>query len=346
VRAAIEERVVHIVTLALVLTGVDYLREFHLVAATPGEPFAAVWMEVFGHWLVRCTGLIVVISLCERAPLPGIARVMLQALAVIAVALATSNGLEVRLVGNTQFVRLGVEDSAIFAYSMWLQLAAGGLTSWYYAARGHSERMVASLRAAELARQHARKALLESRLEIVKAQVEPGFLLGTLARVQDLYEIDPARADRALDDLIDYLRAALPQLRDGSTTLGREVDLIDAYLRVAAARASPVRSRIAPLTAAQRGEYAPPMVLLPLVQMALDASAAGKGEGVAVEVETTAEGLQAHVRFDAGAARVPDARLEAVRRTLESLFGARATLECAAAGVTATWPRDNPTRTP
>ena len=79
--------------------------------------------------------------------------------------------------------------------------------SWYYQARGDSMRLVARLRAAELARQQARKSLLESRLEIVKAQVEPELLLERLARVQELYGLDAARADRALDDLIDYLRA-------------------------------------------------------------------------------------------------------------------------------------------
>ena len=74
--------------------------------------------------------------------------------------------------------------------------------------------------------------VLESRLAAMQAQVEPQFLFNTLAQVERLYEIDPARAARMLDDLIAYLRAAMPLMRDTSSTVKQEIDLARAYLDI------------------------------------------------------------------------------------------------------------------
>ncbi len=66
----------------------------------------------------------------------------------------------------------------------------------------------------------------------MQAQVEPHFLFNTLASVQYLTETDPPQASRLLGHLLAYLRAALPQLRSASTTLGQEIDLAEAYLSI------------------------------------------------------------------------------------------------------------------
>ena len=52
----------------------------------------------------------------------------------------------------------------------------------------------------------------ESRLQAMQATIEPEFLFDTLAHVESLQASDPKGAARMLDDLIVYLRAALPQL--------------------------------------------------------------------------------------------------------------------------------------
>jgi LytS/YehU family sensor histidine kinase len=61
-------------------------------------------------------------------------------------------------------------------------------------------------------------------------------LFNTLASVQYLIETDPPAANRMLGHLIDYLRAALPQLRAASSTLGKEVELARALLSILAMR--------------------------------------------------------------------------------------------------------------
>ena len=85
---------------------------------------------------------------------------------------------------------------------------------------------------AEAERNQLEKNVLEARLQLMQAQVEPHFLFNTLANVQHLVETDAAAASRMLDSLIQYLRAALPQMREGATNLGRELDMARAFLDI------------------------------------------------------------------------------------------------------------------
>ena len=90
----------------------------------------------------------------------------------------------------------------------------------------------AGIASAEAARLLMSKHAVEAELKLMQAQVEPHFLFNTLASVQYLTETDPREAGKLLSHLIDYLRAALPQLRASSTTLGKEVGLAAAYLNI------------------------------------------------------------------------------------------------------------------
>src|SRR6476646_2415358 len=92
---------------------------------------------------------------------------------------------------------------------------------------------------AEAERHQLEKGMLESRLALMQAQVEPHFLFNTLAHVQHLVETEPAAASRMLESLIRYLRAALPQMREASTNLGRELDMARAFLEIQAVRMAP-----------------------------------------------------------------------------------------------------------
>jgi TM2 domain-containing membrane protein YozV/two-component sensor histidine kinase len=95
------------------------------------------------------------------------------------------------------------------------------------AARGEQRAAIAESR--ERSESHARQ-LAEARLMVMRAQVEPHFLFNTLAHVQALQEIDPPQASTMLERLISYLRAAMPSMRETSSTLGREVEVVRAYL--------------------------------------------------------------------------------------------------------------------
>src|SRR6202008_1433817 len=81
-------------------------------------------------------------------------------------------------------------------------------------------------------REAMERQLAQAKLQVLQAQVEPHFLFNTLASVDYLIETDPARASRMQKNLIQYLRAAVPQMRQASSTLGQEVALCRSYLEI------------------------------------------------------------------------------------------------------------------
>ena len=98
----------------------------------------------------------------------------------------------------------------------------GLLISLIFYVKLREARAAAALHKAEAERHLLSKQAIEAELKLMQAQVEPHFLFNTLASVQYLTETDPPQANVLLGHLIAYLRAALPQLRASSSTLGRE----------------------------------------------------------------------------------------------------------------------------
>jgi LytS/YehU family sensor histidine kinase len=101
--------------------------------------------------------------------------------------------------------------------------------------------------------------------------VEPVFLFGTLDRIRGLYRSDSAAASAMLEDLIAYLRAVLPHLRESSSTVAQEAQLVQAWLDIVA-RSLPGLAVEIELDAAAAAARLPALVLLPLVQHAVGAA--------------------------------------------------------------------------
>ena len=138
-------------------------------------------------------------------------------------------------------------------------------------AREHGE---ARLRAATIERQ-----ALQAQLRLLQAQIEPHMLFNTLANLQGLIALDPARADAMLDQLIQYLRATLGATRADSTTLGEEFAAMEAYLGLMQVRMGDRLAYRLELPDALRGARLPPMLLQPLVENAIMHGIEPKMEG-------------------------------------------------------------------
>jgi len=81
------------------------------------------------------------------------------------------------------------------------------------------------------------RRLLEAEMAALQAQIEPHFLFNTLALIGQLIATDTDRATAVHADLIKYLRAALPQIRQqGIGQLGQQIALSRAYLSIMQAR--------------------------------------------------------------------------------------------------------------
>jgi len=98
-------------------------------------------------------------------------------------------------------------------YHVWLMLLFGGLAAAAYASRQRHARMLAVLRAAEISRETSQRGLAEARLAALQARIDPEFLFRTLTKLEQLYEADPPRADRLLEELIVFLRGALADIQ-------------------------------------------------------------------------------------------------------------------------------------
>ena len=84
---------------------------------------------------------------------------------------------------------------------------------------------------AEARQSETSRQLAESKLKLLQLQVEPHFLFNTLGSAQQLAEKGAPEAARLIGELIRFLRAAAPALRDEMTTVRQEAAMIRAYLR-------------------------------------------------------------------------------------------------------------------
>jgi len=120
-----------------------------------------------------------------------------------------------------------------------------------------------------LERETLQRQAADARLHLLTAQIEPHFLLNTLANVQQLVDSGSPRAAPVFQSLIDYLRAALPQLHQATATLGDEERLVRAYLELMLMRMPDRLAFTIDIEPALRALPFPPMALLTLVENAI-----------------------------------------------------------------------------
>ena len=140
------------------------------------------------------------------------------------------------------------------------------------------------------------RQLVQARLKLLQAQVEPHFLFNTLAAVDYLIETDAKRASVMQKTLISYLRAALPQMRQESSTLGRELALIRSYLQLLKLRIEDRLDFEIIVPSNLESAVFPPMVLQTLIENAIKHGIEPKPEGGRITV--TAEIVDQQLRVD------------------------------------------------
>jgi hypothetical protein len=116
--------------------------------------------------------------------------------------------------------------------NVWLSLFWGSLLAallWFDRREREASRRLAETR---LARIEFERQETEAQLRALQAQIEPHFLFNTLAHVQRFQQVDATQGRAMLASLIDYMRAALPQMREPESTLRRELALVRAYAGV------------------------------------------------------------------------------------------------------------------
>ena len=150
------------------------------------------------------------------------------------------------------------------------------------------------------------RQLVQARLQVLQAQVEPHFLFNTLAAVDYLIETEPPRASRMQKALITYLRGALPQMRQESSTLGRETKLVSSYLELIKMRIEErLEVEFAIPDSLQSAEF-PPMMLQSLVENAIKHGIEPKPAGGKVRVSAGVQAMQLWVEVGDTGVGLPD----------------------------------------
>lgn len=189
----------------------------------------------------------------------------------------------------------------------------------------------------ELERSQLARDALQARLEALRTQLEPHFLLNTLHGISALAAAGEREAtQQAIAETGDLLRIALR--RPDLVPLRKEIDYLHLYMRVihlARPRDATLRVDAAPGV----GDcLVPSFILQPLVENALrhGAPASGREPAVEVRVERRGGDLLLRVRNRIAESHPPPGRwtegigFSNTRRRLETLYGDRANLDVAA----------------
>jgi signal transduction histidine kinase len=172
---------------------------------------------------------------------------------------------------------------------MFTLLASVGATA-FFANRDRLVRAQAQAASERARAERVERQALQAQLQLLQAQLEPHMLFNTLANVQGLIALDPARAQHMLDQLIQFLRATLTSSRAHSTTLAREFALIEAYLGLMQVRMGARLSYLLDLPAELLDVAVPPMLLQPLVENAIAHGLEPKTQGGQIEVRARRDG--------------------------------------------------------
>jgi len=196
----------------------------------------------------------------------------------------------------------------------------GGLATFIYVTLRSARQATTQRNAGELARQQARRRMIEARLLAMQACIEPQFLFNTLGQIRSLYEQDSRRGGVMLEHLIAYLRAALPQLRDTASTLGQEAALVRAYLEIVRMRLGDRLSFTIAIPTDAAAARVPPMMLLPLVEHALARTDSDAGASIVLRLDAECgDGTLRCIVTDSGSAFASEVAADRLARIDERL---------------------------
>ncbi len=210
-------------------------------------------------------------------------------------------------------------------------LAIGALAYWFLVLRRQAAQAAAQAHDSDLNRIQIELQLTQARLQSLRAYIEPHFLFNTLANVHQLYRTEPERGRTMLAHFITYARAALPRMRDDTTSLRQDVELARAYLGVLQVRMGPrlqVRFDVPDEVAALAF---PPLALSTLTENAIKHGLNPIPEGGAIEISAwVLDGMLTVRVADTGAGLRADSGtgcgLANLRARLAGLYGDAASL--------------------
>jgi hypothetical protein len=212
-------------------------------------------------------------ALDHRLTIPRIAPILVG-IAMLQCALSWLFWQGLSLPGATSLPAWAADPQHLHA--AWNSFIYGGLFVAAYRLSIASERTRRLLAQAEIARQQTEVLLGAERVRALQGQIDTGLLLRGMVEVERRYVHDAAGTQRLLDPLVNFLRAAMPGVRSGASTLAAEVLLARRYAELRA-ELDPGRTTWSiRLEGAMPEVPFPPLLLLPVLdQLTADSHAPG-----------------------------------------------------------------------
>jgi hypothetical protein len=289
----------------------------------------------FFHYLFYFGPVLITLTLADNLPFTGAKRT-----AALVVALLIGVQFQWPLIctyvpsGDTS-----CDDFPRFLWRSWTEMlgentvfavmdAAPIALTYFY--RRRDRRAAKALHEAEVARTDLQRRTLEAQLHTMQARVEPSFLFDTLGDIGELYDREPAAGERILNELIDYLRAALPDTSTAGSTLRQEAALARAYLAILRIRAHGRLAADVRIPESLDGARIPPVMIVPLLAAGIGpapAIAAGCSiqlaaidDGAVLRLVITGRGTSMRALDDAQV-------VDETRERLRTLYGENASLQ-------------------
>lgn len=193
----------------------------------------------------------------------------------------------------------------------------------YYAVASRQQ----SMKAMEL-----QSALGKAQLELLQNQLRPHFLFNTLNTVSALVEDDPARARSLLAALADMFRVSLEHQSRARVKLSEELRVARLYLSIQQTRFGDRLEWRQQLDVTNLSALVPSFLLQPLLENAIRHAVERSSAPCKIELAViqAAEEMTVRVRNPAPKPRPaqsqPGVGLDNLRKRLEALYGARASL--------------------
>jgi len=187
-----------------------------------------------------------------------------------------------------------------------------------------------------------RRQVLEAKMAMMQAQVEPHFLFNTLASIDHLIEFDPKRASQMQRNLISLLRASMPSMRStdsGLRPLDLELAVVRPCLEILKVRMEERLTTEIDVPDGLLSAEFPPMMIQTLVENSIKHGLEPKAEGghlsvkaeirhghLCVTVADTGLGFETAAK---GTTHGTGVGLSNIRERLALLYGAKASLTIA-----------------
>lgn len=197
------------------------------------EPFNMGFLTTF--IFVQCIGISATVSFLTTFyyfnPTNKILQIIMIIIAMI-VGVTAGSVLASVIVQDKSPLTYFIVHKDIFLWHLFYAITAGTSAIYLYIFREKISAHEALIQEERFKRLSIEKKIVETKLKLLEAQIEPHFLFNTLANILSLLDTDLEKGKQMMMDFINYLRTSLSKPKDDPVTLKQSMNTIQAYLNI------------------------------------------------------------------------------------------------------------------